>query len=171
MKKLRLPRIWSHVCGAMKLLVLVLLAACGTAATTSSQHGTLTLDSIPQPASAALRRAAGDAKIEEIEREGDAYEASWHVGGLEREAVVSASGELVKMEEEVPSTQVPPAVRAAAIIKLANAQSMKFVKLQSGNFEVEAMVDGKEHEVTLAPDGRDVRGDADDDDDDGDHDD
>jgi len=154
--------------GAMKWLVILVLAGCGTAATTST-HGD-TLSSIPSAARNALERVAGGAKIEKVEREGEMYEASWHVGGLEREAAVTAQGKLVEMEEEVASTQVPPVVRAAAVARLANAQSIKFVKLMTGNYEAEAIIDGREHEITLAPDGKQIEDaeEDDDDDDDGD---
>ena len=148
----------------MKWIVLLALAACGTSTSTRRD----TLDSIPDAAAAALRRAAGGAKIEHVERERDGYEASWHVDGLEREAKVTASGELVEFEEEVSSAQVPAAVRAAAITKLPNASSIKFVKLMNGNYEAEAIVDGHERDVTLAADGRALGDDDDDDEDDDD---
>ena len=138
----------------MKPSVLLILVACG------SQGPTTTLDSIPKAAAAALERQAGGAKIERVDREREdgreVFEATWHVDGLEREAAVTASGELVDYEEEVPSAQVPSAVRAAAIVKLPNASSIKFSILKSGNYEAEAIVDGRETDVTLSPDGRDV---------------
>jgi hypothetical protein len=136
-----------------KLAVMVVLAACGSASTTSNQR---TLDSIPKAAAAALERAAGGAKIESVEREGETYEATWHVDGLEREAEVTASGELLELEEEVRSEQVPSTVRAMALVKLPNAQSIKFNRLKSGNYEAEAMIDGKEHEIKMTPDGREI---------------
>ena len=145
----------------MKWLMIVILAACGTAASTSTHHDTLA--SIPSAASAALQRAAGDAKIEKVEREGDLYEASWYVDGLEHEASVTAAGELIEREEEVPSSQVPAVVRALAIAKLPQSTSIKFVKLMNGNYEAEA----GEHEIVVTPDGRLVgSGDDDEDDDD-----
>jgi len=143
---------------AMKACLILLLAACGSTAGTSTKRDTLT--SIPPAASAALQRAAGGAQIEEIDREGDLYEASWHVNGLEHEAAVTAAGELVEREEEVPSELVPPPVRAVAVAKSPQATNVKFVKLLNGNYEVEA----GDHEVTVSPDGREV-GDDDDDDD------
>lgn len=76
--------------------------------------------------------------------------------GLEHEATVTAAGELVGLAEEVPSARVPSRVRAAAIAKLVDAQQIKFVKLMSGNYEAEAIVDGREQEATFAPDGREV---------------
>ena len=140
----------------MKPIIILFLVACGSAS--KAHHDTL--DSIPSAARAALERQAGGAKIERVEREREGgrelYEATWQVDGLEREAAVTASGELVEYEEEVPSAQVPGAVRAAAIVKLPNASSIKFIKLLSGNYEAEAIVDGREEDVTLAPDGRDV---------------
>lgn len=139
----------------MRWLLVLLLLACGTAASTSTPRDTL--DSLPHAASAALRRLAAGAKIEHVERAGDTYQGTWHVAGLKREATVTASGELVELEEEVSSTQVPAAVRAAAIIELPDAQSIRFV-----NFEAEAIVDGKQHiEKAFAPDGRRVSDDDD----------
>jgi predicted aspartyl protease len=137
----------------MKTLVIALVA-CGSAAPARRD----TLASIPKAAAAALERAAGGAKIESVERDGGNYEATWHVDGLEREAEVTASGELLELEEEVRSEQVPSTVRAMALVKLPNAQSIKFSRLKSGNYEVEAMIDGKEHEITMTPDGRDTAG-------------
>lgn len=55
----------------MKWMMIVLLAGCGASKT---RHDTL--DSIPGAAAAALKRAAGGAQIEQVEREGDVYEAS-----------------------------------------------------------------------------------------------
>ena len=135
-------------------LWLVLLVACGTAARTPAGA---TLDSIPEAAAAALRRAAGGATIEEVERDGDLYEGRWQVDGLEREAEVTASGERMELEEEVPSDQVPAQVRAMAIVKLSNAQSIRFSRLMRGRFEAEAMIDGKEHAITMTADGRETR--------------
>ncbi|MDQ3341712.1 MAG: hypothetical protein M4D80_41725 [Myxococcota bacterium] len=136
------------------LAALLVLAACGSASTKSNQQSTL--DSIPKAAAAALERAAGGATIESVEREGETYEATWHVDGLEREAEVTASGELLELEEEVRSEQVPSTVRAMALVKLPNAQSIKFIRLKSGNYEAEAMIDGKEHEITMTADGREI---------------
>ncbi len=153
----------------MKIALVVLLVACGTATTTTTRRDTL--DSIPNAAAAALRAKAQGAAIEHVSHESehgvDVYEASWHVGGLEREASVTAAGELVEYEEQLASEQVPPAVRAAAEQQLG-ATTIKFVKLLSGNYEAEAVVDGREREITLGADGRAVRGDDDDEDEDDD---
>jgi hypothetical protein len=133
-------------------LWLVLLVACGTTARTPRTA----LESIPEAAAAALRRAAGGAAIEEVEREGDLYEGRWQVDGLAREAEVTASGELMELEEEVPSDQVPAQVRAMAIVKLPNAQSIRFSRLMRGKFEAEAIIDGIEREIVMTADGREV---------------
>ena len=140
--------------------LLILLVGCGTASTTTAHRDTLS--TIPRAASAALQREAGGAKIEKVEREGDLYEASWHVDGLEHEAAVTAAGELIEREQEVPAAQVPAVVRAAAIAKLPQSTSIKFVKLMNGNWEAEA----EEYEVLITPEGRLVdHGDDDDEDD------
>ncbi len=151
----------------MKHLVIVILAACGTTGTSTTSR-----DTVPNAVDATAKRIAGPEKIEKIEREHDdgeiVYEAIWHVGGLEREATIAADGRLIDLEEELDSTQVPSPVRAAALVKLANAQTIKFVKHSSGDYEAEAIIDGKEHEIVLSADGAVKATDDDEDEDDDD---
>jgi hypothetical protein len=106
----------------------------------------------------------------------DLYEGQWHVDGRLHEVTVTADGRIVEYEEELAPEQVPPPVRAAAIAALPGARRLVFVRLQSGNYEVEAVVNGKEQEVTISAagqlmasddDGDDADDAADHDDDDG----
>lgn len=149
-----------------KTLLLTLLVACGAGATGDRT----TLDSIPRPAAAALSAQAGTAEIKHVSREteGDRelYEASWWEGDLEREAKVTASGEIVELEIEVREADVPPLVRAAAVRALTGATKIKYVRLQRDLFEAEAMIGGKERDVTLTMTGAPAQPDDDDDDDD-----
>ena len=147
----------------MKMMMIVLLAACGTASTTNTRHDTL--ESVPDAAAAALRKQAGGAEIVKVEREHDGYEGSWYVDGLEHEATVTASGEVVDYEEQVREAQVPEPARATAVAKLPKGD-IKWVKLKNGSFEAEVVIDGHEHEVIVAADGKVLPGEDDDDDDD-----
>lgn len=153
------------------IVLAFLLAACGAGAT--GDHSTL--DSIPRPAADALAEHAGTAEIKHVSREteGDRelYEGSWWEDGLEREAKVTSTGVLVELEIEVRETDVPPPVRAAAVRALTGATKIKYVRLKGDLFEAEAVIGGRERDVTLTADGVPAKGDSDDDEDDNDGDD
>jgi hypothetical protein len=154
-------------------LRLLLFLGFGCAATSQTDHTTTALQGVPPPAAAALRREAGTATIEQVarEREGgaDLYEGSWYVDGRHFEVKVTATGELVEREEELSADQVPQPVRLAAIAALPKGEKLVFVRLLSGNYEAETVVDGKEHDVVISASGQIVpENDDDDEDDDGD---
>lgn len=151
----------------MMRCIACLLVACG-----GGGHHESTLDSIPPPAAATLTAQAGAAAImhvsREMERGRELYEASWMVDGLEREAKVTATGELVELEIQIREADVPAAVRAAAARSLTGATTIKYVRLQGDLYEAEAMINGRERDVTLTASGAPVQ---EDDDEDGEHDD
>jgi len=152
----------------MKWMMMIVLVACGTTGTNTAAR-----DAVPNAVNATAKRLAGETPVERIVKEHEGgeivYEATWHVNGLEREATINAAGTLIDLEEEVAVGQVPEPVRASATAKLAVNSGIKFVKHSSGNWEAEVVVDGREREVVVAPDGK-VLGNDDDDDDDGDDD-
>ena len=158
--------------GTMKWMMMLVLAACGTSGTNTVAQR----DAIPNAVTATAKQMAGATPIDRIVKEHEdgeiVYEATWHVDGLEREATINAAGKLIDLEEEVAVAQVPEPVRATATAKLAVNSGIKFVKHSSGNWEAEVVVDGREREVVVAPDGKVLADDDDeDDDDDKDHDD
>jgi hypothetical protein len=161
----------------LSLLAGGLLSACGAGATTGPSART-TLDSIPPPAAATFRSQAGtaDVKVEhETERGRDLYEGSWWEGDLEREAKVTATGELVALEIQVREADVPAPVRDAVAKAMTGATKIKYVKLQGDRYEAEGVVNGAEHEMTFTAAGaavtepEDDDGEEDDDDEDGEH--
>jgi hypothetical protein len=146
----------------MKTAMFVFLIGCGSTAATVAPR-----ERVPDAVDASARKLAGAAPIDRIEREHDAYEVTWHVNGLEREAEIRADGTVVRVEEEVAVAEVPAVVRDSARAKLG-AAAVKFVRLQDGRWEAETLVDGHEREVVIAPDGKVLGDEADDDDDDDD---
>ena len=150
-------------------LFLVLVACAGGAG-----GDRMTMASIPPPAAAALNAQAGAAAIRQVSRgtEGgrEVFEAEWSEGGLEREAKVTAAGEILELEIEVREADVPAPVRTAAASALIGATKIKYVRLKGSLFEAEARIHGKEHEVTLTASGAPVHDHDDDDDDDDDDD-
>ena len=59
-------------------------------------------------------------------------------------------------ERDVPADQVPQAVRDAAAKVLPPGASIAYELHADGNYEAEAIVDGKETEATFKPDGTQV---------------
>ena len=152
-------------------VVLVFLVACAG----GPSGDRTTMASIPPPAAATLNAQAGAAAIRHVSRgtEGgrEVFEAEWSEGGLEREAKVTATGELLELEIELREADVPAPVRIAAAKALVGATKIKYVRLAGERFEAEAVIHGKEQEVTLTASGACANSDDDDDDEDDDEDD
>ncbi len=116
------------------------------------------LDQVPVKAREALLKHARGATITEVEREKERgvvlYEAQWKADGREHEAKVTASGELVELEEEVDPNQVPAAVKATAAEKFPAGAKLEYEKKMIVLYEIEAKIDGKEREVLISPTGK-----------------
>lgn len=116
---------------------------------------------VPAAALAALRKLAGDAKFtefaEEIKYGSKFYEGSWKTAaGHNVDALVTASGDLAEIEEEVPSDQVPAAV-LAAVRKLSGADAKLFCEKKTMIlYEVKFKKGDERHEVLYAPEGREI---------------
>jgi uncharacterized membrane protein YkoI len=114
---------------------------------------------VPPAALEALQKLAGGAKFtefaEEIEHGRKFYEGSWkNTDGKNVDALVTAAGDLVEMEEEVAAAVVPAVVMTAA--KQAAGQDGKVFceKKTLILYEVKYRQDGKVHEVLYTADGR-----------------
>ena len=136
--------------------LLGLLGAAGLAAALADEK--VSLDQVPAAARRALEQQAGGAKITEIEREVEhgvtVYEAEWMDQGTEREASVSADGELLEVEEVVPIDKVPAAVREAIVKQLGTGAKVEIEKTTIVYYEVEGTVDGKHKEFYFSPTGQ-----------------
>lgn len=126
------------------------------------------LSTIPTAAANAVRARAGAVTITRVSREtGDRYEASWYVDGKRHEATVSAAGALLAYEVEVDEAQVPIAVRDT--VHRALGRGARYERQLDGSYEAERVIDNRETEIRVAPDGRLLEREeaaADDDDDD-----
>lgn len=136
------------------LLGLGMLGVVGCA---GGQEDRGTLEAVPRAAAAALHeRSGGGVRRVERELEGgvEMWEGSWlDAAGRRHELKVTADGRVVEHEVEVAEGEVPAAVRATAVRVLgAGASYVKVVT--TGNYEAERIVEGKERDVMIAPDGR-----------------
>ncbi|HKQ49734.1 MAG TPA: PepSY-like domain-containing protein [Phycisphaerae bacterium] len=136
--------------------LLGVLGAAGLAAALDDEK--VPLDQVPAAARRALEMQAGGAKFTEIEREVEhgvtVYEAEWMDHGTEHEASVSADGELLEVEENVPMDKAPAAVREAIGKHFGAGTKVVIEKTTVVYYEVEAKVDGKEKELYFSPTGR-----------------
>jgi len=140
---------------SVAVAALLLPVACANA-----KEVQVTIDQVPQAVREAILKEAGEAKIDEIEKEtkGDkvTYEADWKVDGKEVEITLAENGTILAREQEITLEQAPQAVREA-ILKAAGDNKIKEVsRITRGNktlFEAEWKADGKEVEIKLAEDG------------------
>lgn len=158
---------WIRDSPDMKAIIVSMFVVVGCAGIEPSPRTPL---DIPVAVTSTVKHHAGTAKYT-VHRDGeDRFEALWHDGDLEREAVVTRDGRLVELEIEIRAEDVPAAVRDTAKRVLGLGSTFKYVQLNHDRYEVGTMVHGREREVTIATSGAIVSGDeADgDDDDDGD---
>ncbi len=118
-------------------------------------------EEVPKAALATLRKLAGRAEItefaEEIEYGHTFYEGSWKSrSGANVDVLVTKSGDLVEIEEQVDTDKVP-----AAVLKAAQKAAGKGARLVCEQktmilYEVKFSRDNSSHELLLTPDGRRV---------------
>ncbi|MFO0971961.1 MAG: hypothetical protein U1A27_00780 [Phycisphaerae bacterium] len=112
---------------------------------------------VPPAAMAALKRLAGAAKItqvqEEIEHGHTFYEGQWQGADGTIDALVTASGDLVEIEEIVSSDKVPAAVRAAATKAAGGDAKLVFEKKTAVYYETHFKKNGRGRELVFCPTG------------------
>jgi len=113
---------------------------------------------VPKAALEALKKLAGGAALtefsEEIEHGSTFYEGSWKGPHGKVDALVTADGDLVEIEEAVPGDAVPKAVKAASEKLAGKDAEMRFEKKTVVLYEVKFKKGERRHEVVLTPDGR-----------------
>jgi hypothetical protein len=113
---------------------------------------------VPKAALATLKKLAGEAKIteyaEEVEHGRKFYEGSWSGPHGHIDALVTEAGDLVEIEEAVPSDTVPARARDEARKEAGEGAQLSFEKKTIVMYEVHYKKDGKGHEAVFLPDGR-----------------
>jgi hypothetical protein len=118
-------------------------------------------EEVPKAAFAALRNLAGRAEItelaEEIEHGHIFYEASWKSrSGKNIDVLVTMSGDLVEIEEQLDDDDVPKTVLRLAKKKAGSGARLNFEKKTMILYEVKFTKGSTRHELLLTPDGRRV---------------
>jgi len=122
---------------------------------------TVTEAQVPAAALATLKKLADGAKItefaEEIEHGHTFYEGSWTAPSKgNMDVLVTPTGDLVEIEEQVGAKQVPAAVRKAARKEAGKGTELTFEKKTMILYEVKFQKGSSRHELLLTPDGRRV---------------
>jgi hypothetical protein len=122
------------------------------------QERAVTEAQVPNAALEALKRLAGKAAItafaEEIEHGHMFYEGSWAGAAGNVDALVTASGDLVEIEETVPADRVPPAVRAEIDKAADRGAAVTWEKKTLIMYEAHFRRADRAQELILTPDGR-----------------
>jgi hypothetical protein len=114
---------------------------------------------VPAAALAALKKQAGGAEItefaEEIEYGHTFYEASWKSpDGRNIDCLVTSTGDLVEIEEEMRTGNVPTAVLKASWEAAGEDTRLTFEKKTMILYEVKFQKGESSQELLLTPDGR-----------------
>lgn len=113
---------------------------------------------VPKAALDALKKLADKAAItefaEEIEHGHKFYEGSWKGAAGNVDALVTDTGDIVEIEEVIPTDKVPAAARAEVEKAAGKDAKLMWEKKTVVMYEVHFKKDGKGHEMILTPDGR-----------------
>ncbi|MEK6674541.1 MAG: hypothetical protein AABZ47_02680 [Planctomycetota bacterium] len=120
---------------------------------------------VPAAAMAALKKLSGGAAFtefaEEIEHGHKFYEGSWKGPDGNVDGLVTEGGDVVELEESIPATKVPAAVRAMLEKEAGKDVAIQFEKKTLYLYEGHFKKDGKTREMILTADGREFHEDAD----------
>ena len=141
-------------------LTIAVLAGC--ASNKSGKEVRVSLTELSPPARVTLEKMTTGGTIDRIDREVErgkvVYDAEATVGGKHVEYLIADSnGELLGTENEIEFSQLPEAVRAAAIKYFGGAaglKAMKGVEYGETHYEIEGPKNGKTAEVTFDPLGK-----------------
>ncbi len=142
-----------------KMILLTALAATLTltAIAWALDDVKIPLDQVPPAAKAAILKHAAGAKITEIEKETHkgvtVYEAEWQVSGMEHEVCVTADGDVIETEAEIPASQAPAAVQAEIKKRFGPNAKVEVERKTFIMYEVEGRADGKKIEFLISPTG------------------
>ncbi len=123
-----------------------------------AQERKVTEAEVPKAALEALKHLADKAKItefaEEIEHGHTFYEGSWSGPNGNVDALVTASGDRVEIEETVPADKVPSIVRAETEKAAGKGAKVMYEKKTLVMYEAHYKRGDRGQELILTPDGR-----------------
>lgn len=147
-----------HHITELTLCVFAAGTLCLSAIAQEEKEETVSIDKIPAPAAAALKKAAAGAEIKSVEMDNEdgkmkGYEAAFTVKGHRREVSVTADGKVYAIEDEISLSDAPAAAKAA-IEKQANGSKVAKVEhiQENGKVTYEAVIGSTEYE--FAEDGK-----------------
>lgn len=151
-------RSWIMLAGSLVVCGLTLSVGAQQSQPGGEQEREVKEAEVPPAALAALKKVAGGAPFtefaEEIEHGHTFYEGTFKGLDGNVDALVTAEGDLVEIEESISAEKVPAAVRAA-VQKVAGADvKPRFEKKTMILYEAHFRKDCKGREMILTPDGR-----------------
>jgi hypothetical protein len=116
---------------------------------------------VPEAALTAIKKLAAGAEItnfaEEIEHGSTFYEGSWKTpAGANMDVLVTPTGDLVEIEEQISIDKVPAAALKVARKAAGKEIELAFEKKTMILYEVKFQKGENRHELLLTPDGRRV---------------
>jgi hypothetical protein len=133
------------------------LAACAA----EDKEEKVSLEKLPPPVARALKEQAGGEKITDISKEKDegrtVYEATFKRNGRVHDVTVDEKGKLVSVEETIPTSEAPKAIRDAIEREFSGGKVEKLERIKEGgktNFEALLSGNKKREEIKFSEDGK-----------------
>ena len=151
---------WKTIIVIISFGIILCASSCSLLGTETKEiERKVTKADVPAAALSSLKKLADGAEItefaEEIDKGNTFYEGSWETSlGIKTDVLVTASGDLVEIEEQVSENQVPDAVLKLARETAGQGNPLTFEKKTFFLYEVKFEKGNKEHEILLTPDAR-----------------
>ncbi len=125
------------------------ITICGLALMVSySQAQSIPASDVPQNVLSSFAEKFPNAKVEKWQKEKNDYEAEFKRAGIEFSAVISADGKFMEMEQEIKTSELPPAIRQSCDKNFAGYKLHEASRITDagGKVTYEAeMKEGKNH--------------------------
>ena len=144
----------------MKRTIVLLGAALLLACSASAQK--LKSAQVPAAVVAGFNQHFTQAKEVKWEKEGEQYEAEFEQGKTEWSALLSAGGQLLETETELPVGQLPVPVRATLASRYKGCKITEAAKIVAAGtgvitYEAEIVKNGKKQDVLFDAQGQEVK--------------
>ncbi|HEY7141978.1 MAG TPA: hypothetical protein VIE44_17925 [Methylomirabilota bacterium] len=147
---------------ALAAAVATLAAGCGTSGSGEGSGTRVSLEDLPDAPRRTVQKLTAGGQIERIDKEVEdgrtVYDVEATVGGKHTEFLVADSdGAVLETETSVDFTQLPAAVRAAAVQYFDNTVGLTALKKDAFgqvSYEISGTRNGKSAEATFDPTGK-----------------
>ena len=146
------------------LAVILLGTSCAIAQAKQETERRVTMKDLPAPVQATVKKESKGAVIrglsKEVKNGQTFYEVELKVNGRTRDALIDPAGKVIEIEEQVPLSSLPPAVKSAIVKQAGKGRIMLVESVSKENsvvaYEAHVKTAGKMSEIKVNTDGKPI---------------